>query len=550
MSRPRPALARRLADERRGGVAVMAAAFGGLLCVLAALAVDVGSIALHARTVQGAADLAALAAARDLNAAERAARATAEANLGGGAQVAVQTGAYAPDRAVAAPMRFGPASPGEAPNAARVEITHPARLFFGRAVLGRDTIPVTRSAVAALEPQGAPLAAFSIGSRLARLEGGIANALISGLAGSSVNLSVMDYEALLDADVDLLTWLDALAVELDVEAANYEQLLATEVEAGRALKVLEGLLDGRSKSAVAAVARAADGRLRISDLVGIEGGLGRNIQATVSAMDLTTAMLEIAGGERQVRLNLAADALLASAEAWLAIGERPNGSPWMTVTDKGSPVIRTAQARLYIRARTTQSLSGLARVDLPVVIELAASEARLDDLECRPARRVVVGARPGLARAWIGEIDRNKLDDFRTPLAPQRATLLSAAGLVTVTARAEVEAANSGWTALVFSGADIDGGAVRTARTTGAVGGVVSSLIQRLDVDVNVVGLGLGLGGLKPALAALLAPVGPALDALVNPLLDLLGLKIGEADIRIHGLSCPADGGVRPVLVG
>src|SRR5690606_30541610 len=114
-----------------------------------------------------------------------------------------------------------------------------------------------------------------------------------GLTGSAVNLSVMDYEALLDADVDLLTWLDALAVELDVEAANYDQLLATEVEAGRALQVLETLLDGRSESAVAAISRAADGRLAIGDLIGLEGGLGRNVQATVSAMDLATAMLEI-----------------------------------------------------------------------------------------------------------------------------------------------------------------------------------------------------------------------------------------------------------------
>lgn len=550
MSAPRLALARRLAAERRGGVAIMAAASGALLCVLAAMAVDVGSIALHTRKVQGAADLAALSAARDLNAAERAALATAETNLGPGVQASVQTGVYSPDRAVAAHMRFGAVKPGGEANAARVELTHPARLFFGRVILGQDTIPVTRRAVAALEPQGAPLAAFSIGSRLARLEGGIANALLSGLAGGSVNLSIMDYEALLDADVDLLTWLEALAVELDMEAANYDELLATEMEAGRALKVLEGLLDGRSRSAVAAIGRAADGRLRLGDLVGIEGGLGRNVQATVSAMDLSSAMLEIAGGRRQVRLDLDADALLASVETWLAIGERPNGSPWMTVTDRGAPIIRTAQARLYIKARTAQSLSGLARVDLPVIIELAASEARLDALECRPARRVVVGARPGAARAWIGAIDRSKLDDFKTPLAPQRATLLSVAGLVTVTARADIEAANAGWTALAFTGADIDGGTVRTARTTGAVSGVASSLVQRLDVDVNVIGLGLGLGGLKPALGALLAPVGPALDGLVNPLLDLLGLKIGEADIRVHGLSCPADGGVRPVLVG
>jgi uncharacterized membrane protein len=37
------------------------------MCVLAALAVDVGSISLKARQIQGTADLAAMAAARDLD---------------------------------------------------------------------------------------------------------------------------------------------------------------------------------------------------------------------------------------------------------------------------------------------------------------------------------------------------------------------------------------------------------------------------------------------------------------------------------------------------
>lgn len=539
------------AANRRGGVAIIAAAGGALLCVLAALAVDLGSIALHARKVQGAADLAALSAARDLAAAQRAAEATVQANLGDGAQVRVFVGTYAPNPGLAAHMRFSAVAAGEAPDAAQVEVSHPARLFFARAILRRESIPVTRMATAALEPQGAPLAAFSIGSRLARLDGGVANALLSGLADGSVSLSVMDYEALLDADVDLLTWLDALAVELDVHAADYHTLLATEVEAGRALTVLERLLDGRSQSAVSEIARATDGAtLTIGELVGVTGGMGGNIQATVSAMDLATAVLEVAGSERQVQLDLGVDAGLASTRAWLAIGERPNDAPWMTVTDRGAPIIRTAQARLYIKARTARTLSGLARVDLPILIELAASESRLVELECRPARRVVVEARPGVARAWIGAIDENRLDDFRTPLEPTRATLLSVAGLVTVTGRADIEAADAGWTALTFTGADIDGDAIRTVRTTGAVSGLASSLLQRLDVDVDVIGLGLGLGGLTRALGDLLSPLGPVLDGLVNPLLDLLGLKIGEADVRMHGLSCPADGGLRPVLVG
>lgn len=75
------AISRRLARDRRGGVAVMAALFGGLICVCAALAVDAGVIFLKGREVQSAADLSALAAAGQLAKAGDAGEATARANL-------------------------------------------------------------------------------------------------------------------------------------------------------------------------------------------------------------------------------------------------------------------------------------------------------------------------------------------------------------------------------------------------------------------------------------------------------------------------------------
>src|SRR5690606_25470733 len=77
------------------------------------------------------------------------------------------------------------------PNAARVVLSAPAPLLFGRWILGRDSVTVSKSATAAL-PGGPPSAMFSIGSRLASLDGGLANALLSGLLGSQASLTVMD----------------------------------------------------------------------------------------------------------------------------------------------------------------------------------------------------------------------------------------------------------------------------------------------------------------------------------------------------------------------
>ncbi len=532
-------------------MAIIAALGGGLACALAALTVDVGSLALHARNLQGAADLAALSAAMDIPRAEAAAQATATANTGGTVSVAVVRGRYTADRALAPAARF---NAGDAdPNAVRVTLSQPSPLYFGRFVMGRDAVTLTRSATSA-KTEDPPRAMFSIGSRLAALNGGLANQLLGGLTGGSVSLSVMDYEALAEADVNLKTFGDAMIADLHLQAGDYDGLLQQSVDLGRALDVMRPLVGSQASSALSRLTTAGAGvEVKLSDLIGAEAGaedgLAGALDASVNALDLVVAMAEVGGGDRQVALDLGAQAGLAELKVSLAIGERPNRSPWLTVTGKGSPIVRTAQARLYLKARTSQKLSGLAQVNLPVLIELASSEARLDAIGCTPGRSVTLGVRPGIAKASIGVIDETRLGDFKQTLAPAPATLMSVLGLVSLTGAAEVEAADQGFTAVTFSDAQITAQTARTVKTTGALNGIVVSLLQRLQVNVQVVGLGLGLGGIAQALGTLLAPLGPVLDAAVNPVLDLLGLSFGEADVTVHGATCPTPG-ARAALVG
>lgn len=539
--------------DERGGVAILAAVTGGMICALAALAVDLASIALNARTLQGAADLAALAAVSDMGRATQAAEATARANLSRTLEdvsVEAVTGVYRADRALAPAARFS--SGGEDRNAARVTLEGSAPLYFGRWILGRESLALRRTGMAARPAR--PKAMFSIGSRLARLDGGVANQLLSGLTGSQVSLTAADYRALADAEVNLLGFSDALATRLDLEAGDYRGVLDARIDAGEALKLIEGLVDGGT-GALDKLASAADGlTIDIGGLIGAEtdvpGGLKGGLNATVSALDLATAILEVGGKDRQIALDLGVPAGLAALDVSLAIGERPNGSPWLTVTDDGAPIIRTAQARLHVRARTAQKLSGLARVDLPILVELAASEARLEGVSCGPDRSVTLGVRPGVARAMIGVIDERSLKDFKTPLRPTRATFLDVAGLVTLKGKADIEAADKGFTPVTFSAADIAAKRTKTATSKTFASGLVSSLLERLDIEVGVIGLDLGLGDLTRALGALLAPIGGVLDAVLMPVLETLGLRLGEADVAVHGLYCPDARTSAPTLVG
>ena len=544
--------AHRLLGDRRGAVGVTAAAALALLALVAAMAIDLGGLALHARRLQGAADLAALAAASHLDAATAAAQATAQSNVARGPlSVETTTGRYTPDRAVAPENRFSPG--GGEPNAARVTLAAPAPLFFSKWLMGRDRVVVTRNATAAIS--GSPKAMFSLGSRLARLDGGVANQLLSGLTGSKVSLSLMDYRTLADLDVNLLSFTDALATRLGVTAGDYDALLGTTVDAGTALGVLDALAGGVDGGALGKLTGAAAGvKVPLGRLIGVDAqapdGLRAGLNAEVSALDLITAMLEVGAGDRQMALKLDAPLGVADLKTWLAIGERPNRSPWLTVTGTGAPIIRTAQTRLYIRLRTSAKLAGLAQVELPILVELAASEARLNALSCRPGETVEVGVRPGLARAMVGSVDESRLGDFKRSLTPQPATILSLLGLIVLDAKADIEAADTRFKALRFDRAEIEAGTIKTVASRQLADSLIASLLQRLELTPRVLNLPLDLGGLTRALGGLLAPIGPALDALLNPVFDLLGLRFGEADVQVHGLSCPDQGRGLPRLVG
>src|SRR3546814_7456007 len=107
---------------------------------------------------------------------------------------------------------------------------------------GRRAFTIRRSATAAQTR----MASFAIGSRLASIDGGVLNALLSGLTGSSISLKALDYRALAGADVDLFAWLDALRTQAHVSAGSYDELLGTSVAVGDALAAAASVTDRKS----------------------------------------------------------------------------------------------------------------------------------------------------------------------------------------------------------------------------------------------------------------------------------------------------------------
>jgi uncharacterized membrane protein len=544
--------ARVFGGDRRGAISVLTAASLTMVLALSALAVDAGSIYLQTRRLQGVADLAALSAANDITRAQLAAQATVSANGGGwrtAPQVVVTPGHYVADAATPAAQRFQPTP--VAPDAVRVKVSSEADLFFGAALLGRSSVPIQRQATATR----ADLASFSIGTRLLSLQGGVANALLTGLTGSQVNLSVMDYNALVSTDVSLFSYLDAVSTRLDLKAATYDKVLESKVTTGQALQALADALttagDTKAAAATRTVAIAA-GNSQSADLsalvsVGPYGGQdhvsgGSAATVALNAMDLTQAILQAGRGDRQIKLDLGATVPgLADTQVWLAIGEPLNDAPYMTVAQDNSVIVRTAQTRLYIDAKLLGSglLGGLAQVHLPVLVELASGEARLKTIDCGK-KQASLEVRPSLGTLKIGDIDLDDLDNFKKPLTVDKADIVKAP-LFRVSGKSDVAIGGMAWQTVSFSSADVAARTIKTVKTNDTLAATTSSLLGNLDLDVdflNLVHLGLGdtaiLAALKPLLAAAAIP----LDGVITSLTDLLGLGVGEADVRVNGLRC------------
>lgn len=535
------------ARAREGGVSILTGLSFVLLLGFAGFAIDLGSVYLESRRLQGSADLAALAAMQNPAQAEALAAATVAANgWPRDTRVRVVHGTYAPDRSVRPAERFRP-TPGRA-NAVRVELTTTAPLFFARLFVPSGRMSIRRVATAA----EAQLASFQIGTRLLSLQGGVANQVLSGLTGGSVNLSVMDYNALLRANVDVLTYVEALRTRLDLQAASFDETLDASADAPVALEALADVVaetDERAERALRAMARASEqsrplrGLSNVIDL----GPYGAQDHATssadtgikVGAMDLATAILQVANGDRQVQLNLGAGVPgLASTNVWLAIGERPNNSPWLTVTNDEDVIIRSAQTRLYIEANA--GAGALANVRLPILLEAASGQARLEEINCGWGggnRAVTLGVSPGIGSVMLGEIDRSRLNNFRSNLNPAPAQLVRV-GLARVEGEARVDVGGQQWTNVRFNNSDIERGTVKSVHTTDAARATVSTLLGKTKLTVRAAGLGLSTGALTSAVQGVLTTAAGPLDNLVNGLSDLLGVRLGEADVRVNGVRC------------
>lgn len=564
----------RLLADRSGNIGTLAALSLPLMIFSLALGVDYGYLTVQQRQLQASADLAAIAAASNVTEAEKAAATYFALNrlsvtvtgrngvtipstppgVSSAARASVERGRYIADPDIAPEDRFTPA--GAEADAAHVTLSRPADLFVAGVFMPQS--PLLSATGSASRTK---IAAFSIGTRLASLNEGILNALLGQLLGTSLSLKVMDYRALVDADLSVQPFLKAVATQLNLTAGTYEEVLNAGITMPQLLasmRAVEGL-SGPVRSALHAIEKAAAGSkvklpltriLNIDPKKGVAVTTGGDWEMSVNALQMVTAAAALANGRNQVALDTGITLPgLAGVTVSLAIGEPPVETPPHRLGAPGSAV-RSAQTRLAVEVGIDglAALAGL-RVKLPLYVEVAASEAKLADIRCLGGAttnaNVFVDAVPGVAELAVGKVDPSVLSDFSDEPRVRKARLVDTA-LLSIDALAHGEVKNLTKTRLTYTPTEIAAKATKSVSTRDTLTSAIKSLLGDLDVEVNIKLLNLALNTslVTKALASTLTTVTPAIDELLYNLLLAVGVKVGEADIRVTGVRCQ-----RPALV-
>ncbi|MBD9556226.1 hypothetical protein IB263_07410 [Ensifer sp. ENS03] len=570
---------RSLARARNGNIGISAALAMPLVITSMALAIDYGYLTVQKREMQSSVDLAAIAAAANVSAAEKAVLNhfannglnygvstpnglltidgktlppgdISTAKLDGVATVT--RGRYVPDPSVDAGQRFiKDATPTDA---VQVMLERKGDIFLASIFSAPPDLSVYGTAASS------KIAAFSVGSRLASLNDGLLNSILGQMLGTTISLKVMDYQALIDADIDIQPFLKIIATRLNLTAASYEDVLKANLTMPQLLASMR-LVQGLSGTVTAALksielSTSNDKRtftlaqiLNLDPKKSLQVDAGSDWAMRVSALQIVSAAAAIANGENQIALNAVAGLPgIASAKVKLAIGEPPVETPSHRLGTPGA-AIRTAQTRLAVEVNV-DGLAALAgiRIRLPIYVELAYAEAKLADIRCYGGTpenaSVSVDAVPGIAEIAIGDVDPAVLSNFSSDARVQRAKLVDAL-VVKIDALAHVEAQNLKPTRLSFSPSEVAARSIKTVSTKDILTSTTQTLLNNLDLNIQVLFLTLGSPTIvQQALAQTLGAVTKPVDDLLYNLLLLVGVRVGEADVRVTGVKCQS-----PVLV-
>jgi len=547
---------RRYVHAEEGVISVMAVGALVLALSVAMIVIDSGAMLSAYRNQQAATDAAALGAVRQIAEAQYVAETIFNLNDFDAGDMVATPLYYVADPARAPDDRFftegqtasdGTVVSESSFNAVRVTKRSQSPTYFARLFGFGNLTQIDTEAVAAYTKY----VSFSAGTRVASLDAGLANQILGGLLGTTINLSLIDYNALADSNIDALEFLDALATEVGLQAGSdtYGDLLEAGVTVGDMLNAAVEVLTGDSFEGDPSVATLAlqtalspvgNTPVDLGDVLDLAPVAQRTVGAIGSALgdDVPFNLFDLVSGTAMALgegqavgfdtdVNLGS---LASVSGTITIGAP---MAHMAIGKIGDSV-RTSQVTVQLEAKIDTGLTQLldSQISVPIYITAAEGTATVQSIPCAPGGNItVLSGTTGAVTARYGTESDAAPEIARIVVAGLEVMSLSASGSYPVAA--------GGPTDIEFSKTDIEGGNPKTiASDSNILGGLGGAL------SINQVTLlGLPIPGLSTILSTLTTSIGSALgilDPVIDSLLTTLGVKLGAMDMIVHGAKCRA----------
>ncbi len=571
--------------SERGAVALIAVISMTIILGFAAIVIDVGSLYAAKRQLQGATDAAALSATYPIAQGSTTTTPLAMAtnylakNVPGAGIVSVTSGTYCPDSSIAsAANRFLPGagqncinSPDIAGlNAVKVTSSISSPLYFAGVFAPSSmskTIQVSATAAQINE------AGFYAGTGLLSINAGVLNSVLGQLLGANVNLTLAQYNALAAANVDALSFFNALATNVGVTTGTYNSLLQSSATVQNVVQSEIDVLNAQGNvanataiTALTALKAAIVGSpsVTLSNLFDLgvwqDVGVGSStssgaLSATLNALQLASLTAQVANGENAVSIPNSSFGIpgVATLTAATTVIEPPQGPAY--VFGPVGVTAHTAQIRLQLSLQLLSALSlggalGTAPVSLPIYVEAASGNAQLTAINCaaNPATdaTVTIDGKSALATAYVGTVTTNAMQNVSTPVTVSPATLVNVLGLVKITASSQPSIGAVNETQMTFTQTQIANG---TSQSTGSASTLFTSLGNSLTLSGTLTVLGITTtlpanGTVLTSLKTLLTPAFAGMNTLVASVLTALGIDVGYMNVTATGIRC----GV-PVLV-
>lgn len=382
--------------RQRGAIGLVAALTLGLAMMFMALVLDSGRLYLEQRKLQRVADVAALEAVTrdgDCLANLTAARYATESATRNGLTVAdgitltttcgvLQTGAdklrsFTPDASKKAAIRV---------IATRVVPTSIAAgvgaLFSPGPVSLNTRLTATAVGAPAVLP---PLAMLTIGSTALVVDSSKSaalNLLLGKMLGGSLNLSAVGWQGLVDTNINLLSYLNQLALDVNVSAGNYTELLNKKIKLTQLLDTAITVLQAGGTTTNVAVSGLTDLKvvagsteLALGQLLQLQTGTPSSaLNTNLQVFQLVEAFVQLANSQNGIVVDLPLNIpALVNGSVRVKVIEPPQlsavGNPALAKANPMGPdriFVRTAQVRTVLSLNLPPLLTGVA--GLPAAI--------------------------------------------------------------------------------------------------------------------------------------------------------------------------------------